>query len=37
MEKQSKWTKKLEDWTLKALEDSQIRTQFERMQRDGPS
>lgn len=37
VEKQSKWTKKLEDWTLKAIEDSQIRTQFERMQRDGPS
>jgi hypothetical protein len=37
VEKQSKWTKKLEDWTMKAIEDSQIRSQFERMQRDGPS
>jgi hypothetical protein len=34
---QSKWTKKLEDWTMKAIEDSQIRIQFERIQRDGPS
>lgn len=35
IEKQSKWTKKLEDWTLKAIEDYQIRAQFERMQPDG--
>jgi hypothetical protein len=33
----SKWTKKLEDWTMKAIEDSQIRTQFERIPRGGPS
>jgi hypothetical protein len=32
----SKWTKKLEDWTMKAIEDSQIRSQFERTQPDGP-
>jgi len=35
-EKRSKWTRKLEDWTMKAIEDSQVRTQFERMERDGP-
>jgi len=32
----SKWTGKLEDWTKKAIEDSQIRRQFERTRRDGP-
>ena len=37
VEIRSKWTKKLEDWTMKAIEDSQIRTQFERTQGDGPS
>lgn len=36
VEIRSRWTKKLEDWTMKAIEDSQIRTQFEEMQRDGP-
>jgi hypothetical protein len=36
-EKRSKWTRKLEDWTMKAIEDSQVRTQFEkRMQSDDP-
>jgi len=35
-EKRSEWTRKLEDWTMKAIEDSQIQSQFERMQRDGP-
>jgi hypothetical protein len=33
----SKWTKKLEDWTMKAIEDSQVRSQFERTQGNGPS
>lgn len=37
VEIRSKWTKKLEDWTMKAIEDSQIWSQFERAQRDGPS
>jgi len=37
VEIRSKWTKKLEDWTMKAIEDSQVRTQFEGMQTDGPS
>jgi hypothetical protein len=36
VETRSKWTKKLEDWTMKAIEDSQIRAQFEGMRRDGP-
>lgn len=36
VEIRSKWTKKLEDWTMKAIEDSQVRSQFERTQRDGP-
>jgi hypothetical protein len=35
-QKRSKWARKLEDWTMKAIEDSQIRAQFERMHRDGP-
>jgi hypothetical protein len=30
VDKQSKWIKKLEDWTMKAVENSQMRTQFER-------
>ena len=33
----SKWTKKLEDWTMKAIEDSQIGVQFEGTQRNGSS
>ncbi len=36
VEIRSRWTKKLEDWTMKAIEDSQVRSQFERTQRDGP-
>jgi hypothetical protein len=35
VEIRSKWTKKLEDWTMKAIEDSQVRHQFERAQSDG--
>jgi hypothetical protein len=33
----SKWTKKLEDWTMKAIEDSQIRGKFEELHRNGSS
>jgi hypothetical protein len=36
VEIRSKWTKKLEDWAMKAIEDSQVRSQFERTPRDGP-
>lgn len=37
VEIRSKWTKKLEGWTIKAIEDSQIRAQFERRSADGPA
>ena len=33
----SKWTKKLEDWTMKAIEDSQIRVRLRETYQDGHS
>ncbi|SRR5713101_831682 len=36
IEKHSLWTKRLEMWTMKAIEDSQIQARFRRVQRYGP-